>query len=108
MCLYVMVAGRLPFEEAHLPTLFRRVTRADYTCPPWFSPGLVDVLALLLEPTPSKRCGGREGGFLQACMCKCLAAGVCAAGCSSRGMGWGCVGERLGMYMRVTMQLSAP
>ena len=55
VCLFVMAAGRLPFEEDRLPQLFRRITRADYTCPPWLSTGLVDVLGLIMEPNPSKR-----------------------------------------------------
>ena len=55
VCLYVMVAGKLPFEEANLPNLFRKIMKADYICPPWFSPGLVDVLSKLLEPKASKR-----------------------------------------------------
>lgn len=51
-----MAAGKLPFEEANLPALFRKIAKADYLCPSWFSPGLVDVLSLLLEPVPRKRC----------------------------------------------------
>lgn len=56
MCLYGMVAGKLPFEQENLPTLFRKIERADYVCPAWFSPGLVDVLGKILEPKPDKRC----------------------------------------------------
>ncbi|KAK9794300.1 hypothetical protein WJX73_001063 [Symbiochloris irregularis] len=55
VCLYVMVAGKLPFEEANMPTLFRKITKADYTCPPWLSSGVVDVLSCLLEPSVYKR-----------------------------------------------------
>ena len=56
VCLYVMAAGALPFEEASLASQFRRISRAEYTCPPWLSPDLVHLLARLLEPDARKRC----------------------------------------------------
>lgn len=55
VCLYVMVAGKLPFEEVNMPTLFRKITKADYTCPPWLSADVADVLRCLLEPKVSRR-----------------------------------------------------
>ena len=55
VCLFVMVAGTLPFEEASLGLLFRKVSRAEYTCPPWFSPDLAHTLSLCLEPDVRRR-----------------------------------------------------
>lgn len=55
VCLFVMVAGKLPFDEAHLAQLFRKVSKAEYTCPPWFSPDLAHVLSLMLEPNARRR-----------------------------------------------------
>ena len=51
----MMVAGTLPFEEANLTALFQRVSRAEYTCPPWFSADLAHLLSQLLEPSSKKR-----------------------------------------------------
>ena len=55
VCLFVMVAGKLPFDEPSLGALFRKVSRAEYTCPPWFSPELAHLLSLLLEPDVRRR-----------------------------------------------------
>ena len=36
MILLVLLAGYLPFEEATLVALFRKIKRADFTFPSWF------------------------------------------------------------------------
>ncbi len=54
--LFAVSAGCLPFEDINLAGLYRKISRAEYRCPPWFSDGLQDVLSKLLQPDPSQRC----------------------------------------------------
>ena len=35
--LFVLMAGYLPFEEPNLMALYKKIFKADFTCPPWFS-----------------------------------------------------------------------
>lgn len=53
--LYVITAGKLPFEELHLSSLFHKISRADYRKQPWFSDQLIRTLELMLQPDPRKR-----------------------------------------------------
>ena len=53
--LFVMVAGYLPFDEPSLSTLFRRIQSANYTCPPFFSDELKDLISKILVPEPTAR-----------------------------------------------------
>lgn len=54
--LYVMLAGCLPFEEPDLATLFRRISRAQYDMPPWFSTEQRQLLGKMLVIDPEERC----------------------------------------------------
>ncbi|XP_058760237.1 CBL-interacting serine/threonine-protein kinase 24 [Vicia villosa] len=53
--LYVLMAGYLPFEEADLPTLFRRISAAEFVCPLWFSAGAKTLIHKILDPNPKTR-----------------------------------------------------
>lgn len=53
--LYVLMAGYLPFEEADLPTLFRRISAAEFACPVWFSAGAKTFIHKILDPNPKTR-----------------------------------------------------
>ncbi|CAJ2634753.1 unnamed protein product [Trifolium pratense] len=53
--LYVLMAGYLPFEEADLPTLFRRISAAEFVCPIWFSGGAKTLIHKILDPNPNTR-----------------------------------------------------
>lgn len=53
--LYVLMAGYLPFEEADLPTLFRRIGAAEFVCPLWFSAGAKTLIHKILDPNPKTR-----------------------------------------------------
>ncbi|GAQ84395.1 SNF1-related protein kinase [Klebsormidium nitens] len=53
--LYVLMAGYLPFDEQDLMTLYKKIHRADFTCPSWFSLGVKAVLRKLLDPNPKTR-----------------------------------------------------
>lgn len=53
--LYVLMAGYLPFEEADLPTLFRRISAGEFVCPVWFSAGAKTFIHKILDPDPKTR-----------------------------------------------------
>ncbi|CAH8362424.1 unnamed protein product [Eruca vesicaria subsp. sativa] len=53
--LFVLLAGHFPFEDSNLMTLYRKITAAVYTCPPWFSPGAKNLIARILDPNPMTR-----------------------------------------------------
>lgn len=53
--LYVLMAGYLPFEEADLPTLFRRISAAEFVCPVWFSAGAKTFIHKILDANPKTR-----------------------------------------------------
>ncbi|OWM85518.1 hypothetical protein CDL15_Pgr019142 [Punica granatum] len=53
--LFVLMAGYLPFEEANLMALYKKIFRADFSCPPWFSSSLRKLIKKILEPNPVKR-----------------------------------------------------
>ena len=55
MCLYIILAGCLPFDSPSMPDLLRRIARADYEVPPWMSASARDLLRTLLQPDPSRR-----------------------------------------------------
>lgn len=53
--LYVIMAGNLPFDESNLPTLFKKISRADYPTPPWFTPDMTSLFKAMLNPSVKKR-----------------------------------------------------
>lgn len=53
--LFVLMAGYLPFDEPSLPALYRMIQKANFTCPPWFSPEATKLIKRILEPNPCKR-----------------------------------------------------
>ncbi|OAY69919.1 CBL-interacting protein kinase 7 [Ananas comosus] len=53
--LFVLLAGRLPFDDANIPLMYRRIHRRDYAFPPWVSPAARRVVARLLDPNPETR-----------------------------------------------------
>ncbi|XP_065848597.1 CBL-interacting serine/threonine-protein kinase 24-like [Euphorbia lathyris] len=53
--LYVLMAGYLPFDEIDLPTLYKKINAAEYTCPFWFSPGAKALIDKILDPNPRTR-----------------------------------------------------
>merc|ERR1719482_1077688 len=52
--LYVLLAGFLPFDEPTMAALFRRIVRADYSFPAWFSPPVRCLLTSILVPSPTR------------------------------------------------------
>ncbi|XP_056162052.1 CBL-interacting serine/threonine-protein kinase 24-like isoform X2 [Syzygium oleosum] len=55
--LYVLMAGYLPFDETDLPTLYKKITAAEFVCPIWFSLGATSLIKRILDPNPRTRIG---------------------------------------------------
>ncbi|KAJ6852932.1 putative CBL-interacting protein kinase 16 [Iris pallida] len=53
--LFVLLAGFLPFQDENLMRMYRKVLKAEYSAPPWFSPAARRLVAQLLVPDPCKR-----------------------------------------------------
>jgi hypothetical protein len=54
--LFVILAGCLPFENPHLPTLFKKIAAAEYSLPPWLSGNAASIIDSMLQPDPKDRC----------------------------------------------------
>ena len=53
--LYVIMAGNLPFDEPSLPALFKKIAKAAYPVPTWFTPDMVSLFKAMLNPDPHRR-----------------------------------------------------
>ncbi|KAL5577304.1 hypothetical protein UlMin_019003 [Ulmus minor] len=53
--LFVLTAGYLPFEESNLMALYKKIFKADFTCPPWFSSSAKKLIKRILDPNPVTR-----------------------------------------------------
>ncbi|KAJ2535783.1 Protein kinase, partial [Coemansia sp. RSA 1878] len=53
--LYVMMCGRLPFDDDHIPALFKKITSGVFTMPGYLSQGARALLSGLLQVDPLKR-----------------------------------------------------
>ncbi|KAI3921770.1 hypothetical protein MKX01_005459 [Papaver californicum] len=53
--LFVLMAGYLPFEEANIMDLYKKIFKADFTCPPWFSTSAKKLIKKILDPNPLTR-----------------------------------------------------
>ncbi|KAL6991547.1 CBL-interacting serine/threonine-protein kinase 23 [Sarracenia purpurea var. burkii] len=53
--LFVLMAGYLPFEESNLMALYKKIFKADFTCPPWFSSSAKKLIKRILDPNPQTR-----------------------------------------------------
>ena len=53
--LYVLLAGYLPFHDSNLMELYRKIGKADFKCPSWFSPEVRRLLSRILDPNPNTR-----------------------------------------------------
>mgnify|MGYP003386601801 CR=1 FL=1 len=58
--LYVLLAGYLPFEEATMVALFKKIKHAEFTYPPWFSEEVKEILGQILIPDPHNRLSLQE------------------------------------------------
>ena len=53
--LYVLLAGFLPFDEQTMAALFRKIGKADYSYPTWFSDEVKHLLDRILVVSPTDR-----------------------------------------------------
>ncbi|KQK14650.1 CBL-interacting protein kinase 29 [Brachypodium distachyon] len=53
--LFVLAAGYLPFNDASLVNMYRKIYAGRFRCPPWFSRELRDLLRRILDPNPATR-----------------------------------------------------
>ncbi|EOY27625.1 CBL-interacting serine/threonine-protein kinase 23 isoform 5, partial [Theobroma cacao] len=50
--LFVLMAGYLPFEDSNLTALYKKIFKADFNCPPWFSSSAKKLIKRILDPNP--------------------------------------------------------
>ncbi|KAF8413536.1 hypothetical protein HHK36_001527 [Tetracentron sinense] len=53
--LFILMAGYLPFEEANLMALYKKIFKAEFTCPTWFSSSAKKLIKRILDPNPLTR-----------------------------------------------------
>ncbi|XP_042504251.1 CBL-interacting serine/threonine-protein kinase 21-like isoform X2 [Macadamia integrifolia] len=53
--LFELLASYLPFDDRNLMNLYRKISRAEYTCPEWFTATQRKLLFRILEPMPNRR-----------------------------------------------------
>ncbi|CAJ1976027.1 unnamed protein product [Sphenostylis stenocarpa] len=50
--LFVLMAGYLPFDEPTHMALYKKILRAEFSCPSWFPPQAKALLKRILDPNP--------------------------------------------------------
>lgn len=53
--LYVLNVGYLPFNDANLMVMYRKIYKGEFRCPKWISPDLKRFLSRLLDTNPHTR-----------------------------------------------------
>ncbi|XP_057434875.1 CBL-interacting serine/threonine-protein kinase 8-like [Lotus japonicus] len=53
--LYVLLVGYLPFDELDLTSLYSKIEKAEYSCPPGFPVGAKTLIHKILDPNPETR-----------------------------------------------------
>ncbi|VBB75097.1 Putative carbon catabolite-derepressing protein kinase [Podospora comata] len=53
--LYVLLVGRLPFDDEHIPSLFAKIAKGSYMVPTWMSPGASTLIKKMLVVNPVQR-----------------------------------------------------
>ncbi|KAM7276704.1 hypothetical protein ACFE04_018570 [Oxalis oulophora] len=53
--LFVLLAGYLPFDDSNLVNLYRKISAAEFTCPPWLSFPAMKLITRILDPNPMTR-----------------------------------------------------
>ncbi|CAK7239065.1 MAG: Protein kinase [Sporothrix thermara] len=53
--LYVLLVGRLPFDDDHIPSLFAKIAKGAYILPSWMSPGAAALIKKMLVVNPVQR-----------------------------------------------------
>ncbi|KAM0985351.1 hypothetical protein PS2_012384 [Malus domestica] len=55
--LFVLLAGRLPFDDSNLIAMYKKVQRREYEIPGWISKPAGKIIYQLLDPNPNTRLG---------------------------------------------------
>lgn len=53
--LFVLLAGYLPFDDSNLMNLYKKISAAEFTCPPWLSFSAMKLITRILDPNPMTR-----------------------------------------------------
>ncbi|KAK7266102.1 hypothetical protein RIF29_18742 [Crotalaria pallida] len=53
--LFVLLAGYLPFHDSNVVELYRKISKAEFTCPEWFPQGVRRLLPKMMGPNPDTR-----------------------------------------------------
>ncbi|KAL5832422.1 hypothetical protein ACOSQ3_016096 [Xanthoceras sorbifolium] len=53
--LFVLLAGYLPFDDSNLMNLYKKISAAEFTCPPWISFAAMKLITRILDPNPMTR-----------------------------------------------------
>ncbi|WRX35106.1 Protein kinase domain - like 10 [Theobroma cacao] len=53
--LFELFAGYLPFDDRNLVVLYKKISGAQYTCPPWFTESQRKLIGRILNPNPKRR-----------------------------------------------------
>jgi carbon catabolite-derepressing protein kinase len=53
--LYVLLVGRLPFDDEHIPSLFAKIAKGHYTVPSYMSHGAASLIKKMLAVNPLHR-----------------------------------------------------
>ncbi|WVZ77653.1 hypothetical protein U9M48_025497 [Paspalum notatum var. saurae] len=53
--LFELLAGYLPFQDRSLTSLYRRISRPQFSFPQWFTPHQKKLISRILNPSPIKR-----------------------------------------------------
>ncbi|XP_021892642.1 CBL-interacting serine/threonine-protein kinase 3 isoform X1 [Carica papaya] len=53
--LFVLLAGYLPFDDSNLMNLYKKISAAEFTCPPWLSFSAMKLITRILDPNPMSR-----------------------------------------------------
>ncbi|KAF5461773.1 hypothetical protein F2P56_017846 [Juglans regia] len=53
--LFELLAGHLPFDDSNLINLYKKICRAEYTCPEWFTEDQKKLLSRILDKNPESR-----------------------------------------------------
>jgi len=53
--LFVFLAGFLPFDEATMSALFKKIQKAEFTYPSWFTDDVKDLISKILVVDPKQR-----------------------------------------------------
>ncbi|KAI3862824.1 hypothetical protein MKW98_008664 [Papaver atlanticum] len=53
--LFVLLSGYLPFDDSNLMNLYKKISIAEFTCPPWLSFDARKLITRILDPNPETR-----------------------------------------------------